>query len=500
MHIRRRHGATQAVVNVLTAALFFAAAPVHAQSAILDDLLLKLKDKGVLSAEEYEALKAARDEERTEQRAERRRQALKEAQATEKEEKAKAEAGSTLKAKFSNGFVLESGDKSAAIGINGRVHADYRNFADNIASSTFDVRRAYLTVTGKVWDDFTFDVTGDFAQGSSPQLDVGWVNWGHWKQLQVRAGQFKMPMSLEELTSSRFIDFQERSLVNAYVPAKERGVMVHGTPYTGVFYGVALSNGQGKNNNEVSTTVDEPDLIARVGVNVAELIDQKDMVIHVAGAYSNGKQPTSTNGLTGNLLAGRTEARGVTFFQVAGSSFTGDHIQRERMLGEVSLAWGPVKLQGEYLSAQYSGESAAGSEYERALDVYYAEVLFMLTGESYASAYRSGAYGRMSPKRNLSWSEGGWGALELGLRYSSLDAGDFKTTNAAGTGRLATGFTNSATAWTVGLKWIMNPNVRAYLNYTQTDFDTPITVAVSGRGNKTFDKEQAITMRLGVDF
>ena len=93
--------------------------PARAQSEIFDDLLEKLRDKGVLSDAEYDALKQARDKERTEQRAERRKQALKEAQATEKEEKGKEEDKTALKGRFRNGFTWETGDKSAMIGLAG---------------------------------------------------------------------------------------------------------------------------------------------------------------------------------------------------------------------------------------------------------------------------------------------------------------------------------------------------------------------------------------------
>jgi phosphate-selective porin OprO/OprP len=215
--MRRNHqtrGTTLALA-ALAAALLGAVQPAQAQSEILDDLLQKLRDKGVLSEDEYNALKQARDEERTEQRTERRKQALKEAQTVEKEEKAKEEDKTALKGRFRDGFTFESGDKQHSISVTGRVQADYRSFSENStnanSANTFDVRRAYLGVSGKFYTDWTFDVTADFAQSTSPQLDVGWLNYGRFQGLQARAGQFKMPFSLEELTSSRFIDFQERS-------------------------------------------------------------------------------------------------------------------------------------------------------------------------------------------------------------------------------------------------------------------------------------------------
>ena len=83
-----RFGASAAAL-VTAAWLGFSSNCTLAQSEIIDELLDKLRDKGVLSDDEYQALKKAREEERLEQRAERRRQALKAAQDTEKEEKAK---------------------------------------------------------------------------------------------------------------------------------------------------------------------------------------------------------------------------------------------------------------------------------------------------------------------------------------------------------------------------------------------------------------------------
>lgn len=265
-------------------------------------------------------------------------------------------------------------------------------------------------------------------------------------------------------------------MMNALVPAKERGIMVHGEPFKGLNYGVALSNGQGKNNNETSVELDRPDIIARVTGNAAEWLQQPDMVLHAGLAYSSGT-------LAGNsaVPAGRTEARGVTFFQagnLAPSAST--DVDRQRLGGELSLARGPFKLQGEYIKATYDTESSS----DRDIDAYYLAASWLITGESYAKAYRGGAYRAIAPNRPL--GSGGWGAFEVALRYSDFDAGDFTP---------SAGFTNKADSWTLGLKWIPVTNLRFYLNYVQTDFDTPITV-----NGKQHDDEKAVTLRAALYF
>jgi phosphate-selective porin OprO/OprP len=472
----------------VTAALLAAfAAPLQAQeSNAFDELLQRLKDKGMLSDEEYAALKAARDEERLEQRAERRREALRAAQEEEKQEKAKEEAKSTLTGRFRDGFTFESGDKQHAISLTGRVQADYRTFSEDSTNAnsadTFDIRRAYLGLSGRVYQDWTFEVNADFAQTSSSQLDVAWLNYGKLKGLQGRMGQFKMPFSLEELTSSRFIDFQERSLANSLVPGKERGLIVHGNPYTGLNYGLAVSNGAGKNANEGSATIDDKDFIGRIALNAAELMDKKDMVLHVAGAYTTGTIPGGQSPVGSSGV--RTEARGITFFNTAAMGTSTTDVDRQRLGGELALAYGPVKLQGEYVNANFQW-SAGGTDFDKDITSYYLAGMWLITGEKYADAYRGGAFSAIRPKN--AFGSGGWGAWELGLRYTDYDAGDFAP---------STGLTNKASAYTLELKWIPVTNVRFYLNYVNTNFDTP--VAVSGGG--TTDEERALTFRAGIYF
>lgn len=496
-----RMGALPAAVS---AALTCGAPVALAQtSAPLDDLLERLKSKGVLTEEEYNDMRGARDEEIKEQRAERRRRALREAQEADAKEKQREAAPTQTVGRFRDGFTFESGDKASSLNISGRAHADYRNFSpDVIAADTFDMRRAYLTLAGKMYDYITFDVTGDFAQTSAPQLDVAWVNFAMAPSAQLRFGQFKMPFSMEELGSSRFLDFQERSLVNGLVPQKERGAMFWGTPLAGVTYGLALSTGQGKNNNDVVSAKAKSDLIGRVAVNAAELMHMKDSVLHFGVSYSDGSLPANFG------LSQRTEGRGVTFFNT--QNFSGSNVDRVRMGAEAALAYGPVKLQGEYVNANYQG-SASNTDYDRDISAYYVEALWLITGERYSDAYRGNVFGRIVPNTNYAVGASGWGAFEVGIRLSSYDASDFTAAAASGTGRLAATSsgtplvvtpTNKATATTVGLKWILNPNFKFYLNYTRTKFDTPVTVNpnYASLPNASSDSEKAVTFRAAVDF
>ena len=470
------------LILAASVAALFCGLSAPAFSADTETLIEKLREKGVLSEEEYQEM-------RTEARAERRAQALKEANETEKAAKKAESAPSELTGRFKDGFSWESGDKQHSISLSGRVHADFRSFdihsTNANTADTFDIRRAYLGVSGKLYNDWTFEVTSDVANNT---LEYAYVNYKASDAVQVRMGAFKMPFSFEELTSSRFIDFQERSLVNALIPGKDQGFMIYGEPVKNTFgYWLAVANGSGKNTDEANAVVDDKDLIARAAVNLAPMMELSNAVLHLGVNYASGTIPV------GAAPSGRTEGRGLTFFTPV--AFTGAETDRERTGLEGVLAWGSVKVQSEWVGANFQGTSAGAVGYDRDIESYYAAVNWMITGEQYADNYTLGGMRAIKPNNAFKKGADGWGAWELGVRYSVLDAGDFTATNAAGTGVLTAGTTNKADALTVGLKWIPNTNTRVYLNYIQTDFDTPVAV-VGG----TADNEKAITLRTAVFF
>ena len=166
---------------------------------------------------------------------------------------------------------------------------------------------------------------------------------------------------------------------------------------------------------------------------------------------------TESNGITSNTIA-YTNTTATKFFSSV--AFTGNHVEKTRAAFETALAYGPVKFQGEYIHTNFDGHTlaAASKSIDKDIDAWYTTLTWMVTGESYADSYKDGMFGRMTPKRNLALGKEGFGAIELGVRYSKFDASDFKTAAAgcvAGTGCLATAtttaaFTNEADAWTAG--------------------------------------------------
>jgi phosphate-selective porin OprO and OprP len=462
-----------------------------------DDLLNALIAKGVLSEEEGALLVKGRE--------------------LEKDAKLKKP-----DLKFKDGMTIETADGKHSISLNGRLHADYRNFnydesnkGSNSAngSDTFDIRRARIGLKGKLYENYEFEVSADLVNpANSNVLDVAFLNINYFKQAQLRLGQFKMPMNLEKVTSSNNLDFMERSYVNQMAPNTDRGVMLWGIPKDGFTYALALSNGEGQNRNEKDSRVDGMEYIARGTVNFAQLMDNKDAVFHLGAAFSSADLSKTSSNTTNdtNFLAGanavRTEGRGINFFtfptllSVAGVD---NKIQRDRAALEAVGAYGPVKVQAEWMKTNFDGDLTATRSFDADVNTWYAEALWMITGEKYADMYKDGAFGAIKPKNNFEVGKEGMGAWEIGVRYSKFDASDFNNaffkgaanTNGVATPISATASTFEADAWTAGIKFVPNPNVRFLVNYISTSFNTPVTVA-----GKPEDDEKAITMRAQYNF
>ncbi len=466
------------VAAVAGIALFGLAAGAKADST--DDLLKKLRDKGVLSEQEYDEFNSTRDTE-------------------------KAKKSSEIKASFKDGISWESGDKQHKFSVNGRVQADYRTFSDddtNNQAGTWDIRRAYLGAKGTFFNTYDFEVTTN-----NGAMLYAWLNARYWEGAQFKFGQFKQPMGLEELGSSRFINYTERSFVSQLVPAVDRGAQLHGTPVSGLTYALGMFNGvgpvnaAGANATDANIVNDGKTYTGRVTANIAEFMGNKEAVYHLGAAYSKSRENDIT---TTSLSILRSEGRGTNLLTMAGTLNAGYDIKRTGL--EAAVAYGPFKFQSEYLKAQFEPGNGAtqfvtgGTRGDMDIKAWYASVNWLITGENYASTYKNGMFGdRIRPKNEfVAPGAPGFGAWDIGVRYSKFDASDFKAADTADVFNAAgqNGEFNEADSWTVGLKWIPNPNVRYVLNYVKTDMDCVDNVV----NRCTNDEEKALNFRAQFDF
>jgi phosphate-selective porin OprO/OprP len=328
----------------------------------------------------------------------------------------------------------------------------------------------------------------------------------------------------------------ERSYINQLIPGKQLGAMMHGEPQKGFTYAASLyQNGF----NPVSGESQAGGMAAaRLTANFAELNNMADKVVHFGFAATGGKYEVlpTTSGNTQSAASGdtratilgfRSENRGLANSyraQIGGDKLVAGSYNASannaasvtQMMGglELALATGPTKFQYEYAmtnrdathpGVNYTSQTAT-TQTNPSIDVkaktMYAEVMYNVTGESWADAYKGGAFSGIKPKSNFVYGTGG-GAWQVGLRYSSYDASDTVVGSGAFTaGSPLSRVQNSAKANTVTLaaNWILNPNARVMFNVSQTRFDTAVEALDTAQDSSTTRDETVISVRTQINF
>ena len=427
-------------------------------------------------------------------------------------------------------FILESANARNSIQLTGRMHLDYRDIDNDgltlntlgdadkdgaSGASQYELRRARLGVKGKFAKYFNYEVVGNLP--GTATIDVAFLDFAKYDQAQLRVGKFKQPFGLEQLTSSNNIDFLERSFVDQTAPGKKLGAMLSGELRPGVTYA-----GSAYQMNDVENNAESEDMsyAGRGTLNFAELMGNKDAILHVGLAgYNNSwsTRPSTSSGssggvsTSGTLFSYRTPGRGLNNIfraQINGATtVSGQSVLSDVAAAMDSKAYGvegiaafnSIKFQGEYTDGDYKARyNDTVAQVDLDNKAYYGEVMWLLTGEKYSGAYKKGTFSSIKPLKEFDLDNfSGMGAWELGLRYEAYDVSNgsisgstvsgsrFQGTNScSGSGRSSStsatystaggaqsGCSSGAHTWTVGLKWILNPNVMVKAAYSRTKYD-----------------------------
>lgn len=331
---------------------------------------------------------------------------------------------------------------------------DLKVVTGNLADGS-EFRRVRLYTSGTLHGNIDFKLQFDFTGGTANLKDayIGLAATCPMTGLPLyfKIGHFKEPFSLEELTSSKYITFMERSLPIIFAPSRNNGLQVSSSALNkrltfaaGVF---GETNGVGK-----STTEGGYNITARV-TGLPMINEEGDHLLHL-GLSASSRNLNSTKS-----YSARPEVHlGPKY--VSTGTITANSILMVNFEGAV--VHGPLSVQAEVFSTSIDSETAGDPSFLG----YYGTVSFFLTGEH--RVYKTNAFSRVKP--NANFGDGGLGALELAVRYSALDLEDAKIMG----GELSD--------ITVGLNWHLNPHSRVMVNYIRADLaDVGIANILSAR-------------------
>ena len=286
-------------------------------------------------------------------------------------------------------------------------------------------------------------------------VDLPWVG-------NLRVGYIKEPFSLEELTSSKYGSFMERSLANAFAPGRHSGILFQNNIFdkratwaAGAFantddYGFKQNSYGGEYNGTGRLTV------------LPVYKEDGKKLIHMGLDYSYRK-PNKNNDRD-NVVSydTRPEADLVGKLDGTGDIMTTGRVQ---LIGtELAAIYGPLSFQGEFTEALLDVALATAPSH---FFGYSLQASYFLTGESKNYKRSSAKFGATDPSKNFGDDDGGKGAWEVAVRYSKIDLNDNDGVNRELKASSRRGGVLSDV--TVGLNWYLNPLTRVMMNYVYSD-------------------------------
>lgn len=379
---------------------------------------------------------------------------------------------------FNNGkLTFESKDKAFKLWLDNRIYVDAAYYSPTTDISglsskpnkdlefddgkfRFDngviIRRARFGIKGTLYNKWNAELDLDFAYNEVEIKDM-YLGYKFNDHISIKAGNFKEPMSMERLTSSKYLINMERPMpIEMFAGGRKLGVAAtvwnkHWWVSGGVF-GSEVSILQ-KEKNRGS---DGYGFTARAAVSP---ILREDMVLHIGG-YGTYRIPEAL-GLENRLVEFRT--------------FPESRVDRRRFVRAeipnvnhytttgVELAYKYRKLLvfGEYVFTDLSRYKMDGDKKvnlkNATFDGWYATASYMIIGKQREYASDDAEFGPMAINKK-------GGNLEIAARVSNVNLNDFHDATAVITG-------GKATSYSASLNWYPNRNILIGLNYVFMDND-----------------------------
>jgi len=362
-----------------------------------------------------------------------------------------------------DGATFASANTNFAVSLHAVLQADSRTFFNEHGlngNDGFILRRARPILSGTVFRDFDYLFVPDFG-GSTVQIFDALLNYRYQPGLQLQVGKFKSPIGLEALVTDRNTLFNERSLATDLVPNRDLGAELHGDLFggaasyaAGVFNGAPDYSGTTANSSYDNNKAFAGRLFLQPWITSA-VAPLKGLGFGLAGSYEVDRSATNASA-TGLTPGYNTDGQQKFFAYSSGVFANGTHW---RLSPQGYYYYGPLGLLGEYVISDQEvtrGKSSADLQ-NTAWEVTGS---WLLTGEN-------ATYGVVIPRHPFNPRNGQWGAWQIVARYANLNVDDKAFPTFASSASSA----SSARAWSVGLNWYLNENIRMDASYSHTMFE-----------------------------
>jgi phosphate-selective porin OprO and OprP len=253
---------------------------------------------------------------------------------------------------------------------------------------TYELHRARVGIEGELFNRVQFAVERELTENENGDPDPTERRKSAWKDVyvdanisdavQVRAGKFKIPFGLEQLTGISNLDFVYRSgSANYLAPARDIGVAVHGRLFDrGLNYWVGVFRQDG--DNARSSKIDGADETLAVRVTGTPFRRIAGLAkTEVSGAFT--VSALDNESVLPNGLRGRTVMSQFVFYEPV-------FVKGLRQRYEIDADWsaGPLGARAEYTQMLDSREGQGLADQDLA-DArgrgWYASGSWVLTGE-----------------------------------------------------------------------------------------------------------------------
>lgn len=374
----------------------FLALPMVSQASELRLLIDMLHENGMVSEEQYGRLLAELEQNQQQSAKEKQEIVEKLELATQPPE---------VEVTTKGGLRVRTTDGEFETRLRGRLMIDAADYkGDPEMGDGTNIRRARLAWTGHMYRDWGFQLDYDFADGG--KLRDSFISYLGYEDTRLRVGLMEIPFQLQYRSSSSNSQLIERSLLGAFGGDRYIGLMAdtkkkHWTAAAGLF---------GETATRQNPIVDEGWGVG-ARFTVAPINNEKDKLLHfgIASMYRNVEDVGVIE------FSDEPEAR------VAGNNIvdTGEIFNTDsftRYGAEWAMINGRLSAQSEYVLTTVERSSADDLQFSG----WHFQTGFFLTDDSLN--YQRGDFGSPSPNKRL--GDGGIGAWELTLRYSSLDLND----------------------------------------------------------------------------